>query len=174
MAASSKNLLGRMVPKRSSLRKWTRQASLLARYAGSSARGTMPVKTTFVRPSRARLLLEPGAHGAVADEQEGDVVAALVLEPARGAERHLEAARHADGAGEGDDERLRREAEPRAELLVGLARLEQVGVDAVGDDRDLGRPDALADHVHAVAVADGDDVVGAVVEGAARACRARG
>ena len=52
--------------------------------------------------------------GAVADEQKGDVVAAARLEPPRGAQRDLEAAGHADRAGEGDDERPRREPEPRA------------------------------------------------------------
>jgi hypothetical protein len=79
------------------------------------------VKTTLVRPPRGRLL-QPGAHGAVADEQEGDVVAALLLEPAVAAERDLEAAGHADGAGEGDDEGPARSRAARG-ALVGPARL---------------------------------------------------
>ena len=113
-----------------------------------------------------RATLDVGAHRAVADEQEGDVVAALLLEAPRGAEGDLEPAGHADGAGEGHDEGPGLEAEALAQRGVGRTWREQAGVHAVGDHVDLLGRHALADHVLAVAFADRDDVVGRIVEGA--------
>ncbi len=164
MAASSKNLLGRIVPKRSSLRKCTRQASLLARYAGSSVRGTRPVKTTFVRPSaraassssarcapspmrRKAMSSRPMCLSRLAASSTTPRSLAMPMVPAKvttnvSGEKPSRARSSASGA-RGSN---RSTSTPLVTTLI------------------LDGADALADHVHAVAVADGDDVVGAVVE----------